>query len=151
MIPHPLNLSPLLEPVPRADAEIEVEVGGRDEPERGHQLEKAVHRCAVELVGEADGEAHGQVHAAALIVPFAMSPMTAIVPEAQLQFWKWMANYYCCTTGEVMNVAMPASLKLESETRVVLDADTISLHEIHFKFMFIFYRFYFYSRFCSNS
>jgi len=46
-----------------------------------------------------------------------------LVTESQLQFWKWMANYYCCTTGEVMNVAMPASLKLESETRVVLDAD----------------------------
>lgn len=46
-----------------------------------------------------------------------------LVTESQLQFWHWMANYYCCTLGEVMNVAMPASLKLESETKVILDGD----------------------------
>ena len=34
----------------------------------------------------------------------------------QLQFWKWMANYYCCTTGEVMKAAMPGALLLSSET-----------------------------------
>jgi primosomal protein N' (replication factor Y) len=30
-----------------------------------------------------------------------------------------MADYYCCTVGEVMNIALPSGLKLESETRVV--------------------------------
>jgi len=39
-----------------------------------------------------------------------------IVSETQLQFWKWMADYYMCTLGDVMNAALPAALKLESET-----------------------------------
>ncbi|MCB0704957.1 MAG: primosomal protein N' [Saprospiraceae bacterium] len=43
-----------------------------------------------------------------------------IISEQQLQLWTWMASYYCCTLGEVMNAALPAHLKLASETRVVL-------------------------------
>jgi primosomal protein N' (replication factor Y) len=35
-----------------------------------------------------------------------------------LQFWQWMAEYYMCTPGEVMNVALPSRLKLESETQL---------------------------------
>jgi CBS domain-containing protein len=30
-----------------------------------------------------------------------------------------MANYYCCTLGDVMSAALPAALKLSSETRFV--------------------------------
>jgi primosomal protein N' (replication factor Y) (superfamily II helicase) len=48
---------------------------------------------------------------------------TPMVTVGQLQFWVWMAEYYCCTIGEVMNVAMPSGLKLESETRVVFNGD----------------------------
>lgn len=39
-----------------------------------------------------------------------------IVTEHQLKFWHWLANYYMCTLGEVYNVALPAGLKLSSET-----------------------------------
>lgn len=42
-----------------------------------------------------------------------------ILPR-QLDFWRWMANYYMCTPGEVMKAALPSGLKLESETRVSL-------------------------------
>lgn len=35
-----------------------------------------------------------------------------------LRFWEWMAAYYMCTPGEVMNVALPGRLKLESETQL---------------------------------
>jgi len=42
-----------------------------------------------------------------------------LVTLHQLKMWLWMADYYCCTAGEVMNVAMPSGLKLESETKVV--------------------------------
>jgi primosomal protein N' (replication factor Y) (superfamily II helicase) len=42
-----------------------------------------------------------------------------VVSAIQIQFWTWMAQYYCCTLGEVMNAAMPSSLKLESETKIV--------------------------------
>ena len=39
-----------------------------------------------------------------------------IVTGQQIQLWKWMSEYYLCTMGEVMNAAMPAYLKLDSET-----------------------------------
>lgn len=40
----------------------------------------------------------------------------AIVPEAQLQFWNWLSDYYLCNIGEIYRFAFPSSLKLESET-----------------------------------
>ena len=43
-----------------------------------------------------------------------------IVRPEQVQLWQWMANYYACTLGEVMNAALPAHLKLASETRITL-------------------------------
>lgn len=39
----------------------------------------------------------------------------------QLKFWEWMSDYYLCTWGEVMNVALPAGLKLSSESRIQLN------------------------------
>ena len=39
-----------------------------------------------------------------------------IVPKAQLQFWKWLSEYYLCNIGEIYRFAFPSSLKLESET-----------------------------------
>src|SRR4030095_737433 len=36
-----------------------------------------------------------------------------IVSEAQLAFWTWMADYYLCSEGDVMNAALPAGFKLE--------------------------------------
>ncbi|MFN8310995.1 MAG: primosomal protein N', partial [Chitinophagales bacterium] len=44
-----------------------------------------------------------------------------VVTERQLRFWKWMAHYYICTEGEVMNAALPAGLKLSSETRILIN------------------------------
>jgi primosomal protein N' (replication factor Y) len=41
----------------------------------------------------------------------------------QLQFWYWLAEYYMCNVGEVMNAALPAALKLASETRIMLNKD----------------------------
>ena len=32
--------------------------------------------------------------------------------EQQLQLWQWIADYYMCSEGEVMQAAMPANLKL---------------------------------------
>ena len=32
-----------------------------------------------------------------------------IVNPAQLQFWKWIADYYLCHVGEVMNAALPSA------------------------------------------
>lgn len=41
-----------------------------------------------------------------------------IVSEKQLRLWQWMADYYLCTIGEVMAAALPAGLKLQSETKI---------------------------------
>ncbi len=43
-----------------------------------------------------------------------------IVLETQLKMWQWIAAYYACTIGEVMNAALPTGLKLASETRIIL-------------------------------
>jgi primosomal protein N' (replication factor Y) len=36
----------------------------------------------------------------------------------QLRFWTWISDYYMCSLGEVMQAALPAGLKLSSETIV---------------------------------
>src|SRR3546814_5803182 len=46
-----------------------------------------------------------------------------IVTDDQYRFWEWMATYYMCTTGEVMTAALPASLKLSSQTKIILNLD----------------------------
>ena len=43
-----------------------------------------------------------------------------IVNLRQLEFWDWMSGYYMCNIGDVMNAALPSSLKLESESRIVI-------------------------------
>jgi len=44
-----------------------------------------------------------------------------VITNPQLELWKWIANYYMCTLGEVMKAALPACLKLESETKITLN------------------------------
>ena len=34
----------------------------------------------------------------------------------QIKFWEWMAEYYLCSLGEIMQAALPAGLKLSSES-----------------------------------
>ena len=46
-----------------------------------------------------------------------------IVFPAQLQLWEWMANYYMCTEGEVMQAAVPSHLKISSESVFILNED----------------------------
>lgn len=43
----------------------------------------------------------------------------AIVDQGQLALWQWMADYYMCQLGEVMQAALPAALKMASETKIV--------------------------------
>lgn len=56
----------------------------------------------------------------------------AIVSLSQVEFWRWISEYYCCTLGEVMNVALPQGLKLSSETKLMLnDASFDNLTELN--------------------
>lgn len=43
-----------------------------------------------------------------------------VVSEQQFNFFQWIAQYYLCTTGEVLNAALPSGLKLSSESMVQL-------------------------------
>lgn len=46
-----------------------------------------------------------------------------IVTERQMEFWEWMARYYMCCPGDVMACALPAGLKLASESAVAIHPD----------------------------
>jgi primosomal protein N' (replication factor Y) len=39
-----------------------------------------------------------------------------IIHSWQYKLWKWMADYYCCTLGEIMRAALPGAYQLSSET-----------------------------------
>lgn len=44
-----------------------------------------------------------------------------LVSPTLLKFWNWMANYYMCSIGDVMQAALPAPFKLQSETKIRLN------------------------------
>ncbi len=51
-----------------------------------------------------------------------------IVHAEQLRLWEWMANYYMCSEGEIMQAAIPANLKLSSESILIWNEE----RSIHF-------------------
>jgi primosomal protein N' (replication factor Y) (superfamily II helicase) len=44
-----------------------------------------------------------------------------VIYDQQLQLWQWLSEYYMCSEGEVMAAALPAHLKLSSETILLYD------------------------------
>ena len=46
-----------------------------------------------------------------------------IVNDKQLQFFQWMSRYYICSLGDVINAALPAALKLSSESYVGINPE----------------------------
>ncbi len=58
-----------------------------------------------------------------------------IVNEAQFAFWDWICNYYMSTPGDVLKAALPAGLRIESETNISFNdafdnVDSLSPREI---------------------
>ena len=47
-----------------------------------------------------------------------------LVYQTQLQFWQWIAQYYMCSEGEVMQAAVPSNLKLSSESILIWNEAT---------------------------
>ncbi len=43
---------------------------------------------------------------------------TEIINQQQFTLYQWIADYYMCTTGEVLNAALPSGLKLSSESMI---------------------------------
>lgn len=46
-----------------------------------------------------------------------------IVRHPQLKFWRWIADYYLSPIGDVYKAALPAGLKVESETVIEINPD----------------------------
>jgi primosomal protein N' (replication factor Y) len=46
-----------------------------------------------------------------------------IISETQFKFWDWMADYYMCSLGDVYKAALPAGLRLESNTNISYNED----------------------------
>lgn len=55
------------------------------------------------------------------------------INDQQLKFFRWMADYYLCTWGEVIQAALPAGLKLSSESMVQLNP-SFQLEETEYSF-----------------
>lgn len=45
------------------------------------------------------------------------------IQAIHIRFWQWMAEYYLCNIGEVMNGAIPSGLKLSSQSRIQLNPE----------------------------
>ncbi len=49
---------------------------------------------------------------------------TELLSPQLIRFWEWMAAYYMCSLGDIMNAALPISFRLESTTKIQLNTDT---------------------------
>ena len=60
---------------------------------------------------------------------FPTKPITGVLDDQpllhkrQLDLWRWIAEYYSCSEGEVMAAALPANFKLNSETNLLYNED----------------------------
>jgi len=46
-----------------------------------------------------------------------------VVDERMRKFWEWMAAYYLCYPGDVMQAALPSAMRISSETRFIRHPD----------------------------
>ncbi len=49
-----------------------------------------------------------------------------VIQPLQLKLWRWIADYYMCSVGDVYKAALPSGLKIESETIVELNDDFVA-------------------------
>lgn len=54
---------------------------------------------------------------------YSLLDKTPIVTRVQLQLWEWMADYYQCSEGDVMQASVPSNFKLSSESVIRLQED----------------------------
>lgn len=52
-----------------------------------------------------------------------------VVTTHQFQLFEWVAEYYMCTVGEVLQAALPSGLKLSSESRLQLNPEYSGSYE----------------------
>lgn len=46
-----------------------------------------------------------------------------VVTRHQIELFKWMAEYYMCAIGEVLNVALPSGLKITNQSKIQFNPD----------------------------
>ena len=56
-----------------------------------------------------------------------------IISNQQFKLWKWIANYYCCSLGDVMHSALPSVLKLSSQTKLKITENEIDKSSLNDK------------------
>lgn len=56
-----------------------------------------------------------------------------IVSRNHLAFWEWIAEYYLCSLGEVMQAALPALFKLDSLSEYIWTGEEIDERELNFE------------------
>jgi len=67
---------------------------------------------------------------------FKTKPVTTLLDEypvvnaLQFKLWEWVASYYMCSPGEVMKAALPSGLKLESQSRIVINEDFTEVEKL---------------------
>ena len=47
-----------------------------------------------------------------------------IVSQNQLLYWRRLADYYICSLGDIMRLALPSALRLQSDTTVIINEET---------------------------
>jgi len=58
-----------------------------------------------------------------------------IVSKSQQDFWNWIARYYMSPLGEVMQVALPAGFRVQSQTKIKLHPEFHPDDEMYSKFL----------------
>src|SRR6476469_7574888 len=91
---------------------------------------KLIPGCRVEVVFGKNKKYGGIVKSISSIAPpYETKEIVNVIDEEpviyaqQLQLWNWISEYYMCSEGEVMNAALPAHLKLSSESILVYNEE----------------------------
>lgn len=89
---------------------------------------KAIPGCRVEVVLGKNKKYAGIIRNLVKQKPaYATKPILNVLDDepllyaSQLQLWAWISEYYMCSEGEVMGVALPANFKLSSETILIFN------------------------------
>lgn len=53
-----------------------------------------------------------------------------LVPKAQIDLWRWLADYYCAPLGSVLRLAVPHGLLPESHTLIRLNSEFIATSKL---------------------
>lgn len=92
--------------------------------------QKIIIGCRVEVVFGANKKYAGIIKSITENEPpFQTKELLNVIDDApvvynnQLKLWKWISDYYMCTEGEVMAAALPAQLRLSSESIVMFNED----------------------------